>query len=208
MSETLLQIGFVYRAHGLRGEVKVQLFDPGSSALEQSPFVWLGPSSRDGAASGEDPATAAGSRAQGRQPVSDKRKLRSLRKIGEGLYIAILEGVGDRNTAEAIQGLGIYVDRAQLPELDEDEYYVSDTVGYQVRLPGGEVVGTVRSILETAGNSLMVISRPAGAEALVPMVPAIVLSVDPAARTVLIDPPEGLLDLNEPGAAHAADGEG
>ena len=49
MSDSLLQIGFVHRAHGLRGEVKVQLFDADSVALEQSPFLWLGPSAPEGA---------------------------------------------------------------------------------------------------------------------------------------------------------------
>jgi 16S rRNA processing protein RimM len=210
MSDPLLQIGFVHRAHGLRGEVKVQLFDADSLALEQSQFVWLGPSAPDGDAPRASSApskiaAAAGGRAG---QAHDKRRLRSLRRIGDGLYIALLDGVTDRDLAEQLQGLGVYVDRSQLPQLDEDEYYVSDTVGYKVQLPDGTLVGTVRSTLETAGNSLMVISRPAGAEALVPMVPQIVQSVSPEERTVVIDPPEGLLDLNEPGAAQAADGEG
>lgn len=208
MSDSLLQIGFVHRAHGLRGEVKVQLFDADSVALERSPFVWLGPSAPDGAAPRAPAPPAAPVGRAGAGPAHDKRKLRALRKIGDGLYIALLEGVTDRDLAERLQGLGVYVDRAQLPGLDEDEYYVSDTVGYRVLLPDGTLVGAVRSILETAGNSLMVVERAGGVEALIPMVPQIVQSVSTEERTVVIDPPEGLLDLNEPGALHAAEGEG
>lgn len=213
MSDSLLQIGFVHRAHGLRGEVKVQLFDADSVALEQSPFLWLGPSAPEGAVpDGAAPRRLSPQGAQagraGTGPAHDKRKLRSLRKTGDGLYIALLEGVTDRDLAERLQGLGVYVDRTQLPELDEDEYYVGDTVGYRVQLADGTPVGTVRSILETAGNSLMVVERATGVEALIPMVPQIVQSVSPEERTVVIDPPEGLLDLNEPGASHAAESEG
>jgi 16S rRNA processing protein RimM len=60
---------------------------------------------------------------------------------------------------------------------------------------GGEAVGTVESILRTGGQDLLSVRKPDGREALIPFVDEICVEVDVEAKRVVVDPPEGLLDL-------------
>lgn len=198
MPDPLLQLGFVYRAHGLRGELKIQLFDADSDALDRSKQLWLGPQDAEGEGSSSPASAQSKGAAQGPRAGFKRHELRALRRIGEGLYLVSLAGVTSREAAESLQRHGVYLDRAELPQLEEDEYYVSDIVGYQVVLLGGGVVGSVQSILATTASSLMVVSRIGASDALIPMVPEIVHAVSRDERTVVIDPPEGLLEINEP----------
>lgn len=204
MPDHLLQIGYVARAHGLRGELKVQLFDAASEALAHIKYIWLGPPSAAGDGSRPGPAgPAARSSARGAGPAGPqeprRQRVQTLRALGEGLHLVTLDGLADRTAAEKLQGSAVYADRDELPQLDDAEYYVSDIVGDTVLLADGQPVGKVRAVLETASYSLMVVAREGRTDAMIPMVPEIVLSVDPSARSVVIDPPEGLLDINEPG---------
>jgi 16S rRNA processing protein RimM len=198
MPDRLLQIGYVSRAHGLRGELKIQLFDAGSEALAHIKSLWLGPpaASEGGSKPGSSGSRPPLERVQAGQGMQ-RRKIQALRVLGDGLHLVSLEGVSDRTAAEKLQSSAVYADRNELPSLDEDEYYISDIIGNQVLLANGEPVGTVRSILDTGGNSLMVVARAGASEALIPMVPEIVISVDQEARIVVIDPPEGLLAIND-----------
>ena len=81
-----------------------------------------------------------------------------------------------------------------LPPLPARTYYRHDLVGCEVRTTGGETVGTVTDVEGTLERSRLVIARQGG-EVQVPMVDSICVSVDPAAKTIVIDPPEGLLEL-------------
>lgn len=203
MPDHLLQIGYVARAHGLRGELKIQLFDATSEALFRIKHIWLGPSAaaedktRSGLGSQGARSPSKGSGPPGPQGPR-RHRVQALRGIGEGLHLATLDGLTDRTAAEKLQGNAVYADRDELPRLDESEYYVSDIIGDTVLLANGQPVGEVRDVLETASYTLMVVAREGRTDAMIPMVPEIVLSVDPAAHTVVIDPPEGLLDINEP----------
>lgn len=203
MTDHLLQIGYVARAHGLRGELKVQLFDATSEALAQIKHIWLGApaAGEDRSRSGTARQARSSSRGPGGGGQQDPRRhrLQALRELGEGLYLVTLEGLADRTAAEKLQGNAVYADRSELPQLDESEYYISDIIGDTVLSANGQPIGKVRVVLETASYSLMVVAREGRTDAMIPMVPEIVLSVDPAAHTVVIDPPEGLLDINEPG---------
>lgn len=204
MQDHLLQIGYVARAHGLRGELKIQLFDATSEALGQLKSIWLGPPAAAEGETGSGPGPkGARSLPRGTGAVQQgprRHRVQGLRELGEGLHLVTLEGLADRTAAEKLQGNAVYADRNELPKLDESEYYVSDIIGDAVLLANGQPVGKVRAVLETAGYSLMVVAREGRTDAMIPMVPEIVLSVDRAARSVVIDPPEGLLDINEPGA--------
>ena len=78
---------------------------------------------------------------------------------------------------------------------DDDVFYEFDLVGCTVELAGGEVVGTVGSILHTGAGELLSVVREGRTDALVPFVDEICIEVDTDARRIVIDPPEGLLDL-------------
>jgi 16S rRNA processing protein RimM len=181
----LLHIGTVRRAHGLRGQVKVALDNAESEVLAHVEHLWTGVRK-------SEVADAAGQ--------LRKWQLHEARPLELGIYLVTLDGLHDRTAAEALQLQDVYADRAEMPTLSDNEVYQADLVGCTVRTQGGDEVGTVRSIDMMNGNLLLVVQRTGRADALVPLVPQIVADIDLAARAVQIDPPEGLLDLDLPGA--------
>jgi 16S rRNA processing protein RimM len=169
-----LEIGTVRRAHGIRGQLRVQLHDPASDALEVLARL------RIGAAQGPS------------------YEIGAVHDLGGGAYLVQLEGVADRDRAEALRGQPIFALRTELTPLAEDEFYVGDLIGCEVVTAGGDLVGRVRAVPAIGGQDLLEIERPGRKEALVPLQPAFVTAIDLSARRVEIDPPEGLLDLDLP----------
>jgi 16S rRNA processing protein RimM len=105
--------------------------------------------------------------------------------------------VPDRTAAEALRGTRLLVGADELiPVADPDEFHVHQLEGLAVELVDGTPVGTVREIVHGPGGELLVLARPELPDALVPFVRAIVPTVDIAGGKVVIDPPEGLLDLH------------
>ncbi len=162
-----MEIGYVARAHGVRGQLRVQ--GAGSDALERLERVLL-----DGEAA--------------------PRRIEAVEAIDRA-YLIKLEGIADRTAAEALRGRTLLAPRADLPPPSEDEIYVADLVGCAVEDSAGTPLGTVREVTDNGAHDLLVITRPDGREAMVPLVEPIVLSVDVEARRIVCDPPEGLLDL-------------
>ena len=107
------------------------------------------------------------------------------------MVIAGLEGIRDRNAAEALKGLRLYVARAALPEADEDEFYHADLLGLKVVMAeGGAEVGTVRAIIPAGASEVLEIDRGPGEQTLlVPFTRAAVPEIDVAAGWLSIDPP-------------------
>jgi 16S rRNA processing protein RimM len=116
-----------------------------------------------------------------------------------GRLLVRLDGVDDRDAADALRGSLFVVDSDDLPPIDEpDTYYDHQLEGLHVRTATGQDVGVVAEVLHTAGGELLAVRRSDGGETrevLVPFVNAIVTSVSLDDRMVEIDPPEGLLDL-------------
>jgi 16S rRNA processing protein RimM len=122
-----------------------------------------------------------------------------------GSLIVRFAGVRDRDAAAALGGTWLTVDSGTLAAPDDpDEFRDHDLVGLSVRTADGTVVGTVEDVLHYGQDVLAV--RPLGgedggtgrpAEILVPFVKAIVTEVDVAAGVLVIDPPPGLLNLDE-----------
>ncbi len=100
-----------------------------------------------------------------------------------------------REDADALRNTLLHVPIADLPEIEEpDSFYDHQLVGLEARLPGGAVIGTVTAVRHEA-QDLLVVRRVEGGEALVPFVAAIVPTVDAAGGFLVVDPPEGLLEL-------------
>lgn len=175
-AEARVCVGAIAAAHGIKGEVKIKAFT----------------------------ADPLGVGAYG--PVSDEAGARQFRlshlrapggAAGESVVIARIEGVTDRNGAEALRGLRLYVPRASLPAAEPDEYYHHDLIGLTAVLVSGERLGTVRAVDNFGAGDLLDIARDDGGSVVVPFTHAVVPMVDLAAGKVVVDPPEGLLD--EPG---------
>ncbi|HEY0366708.1 MAG TPA: ribosome maturation factor RimM [Pyrinomonadaceae bacterium] len=82
-------------------------------------------------------------------------------------------------------------DRVPLPA---DQYYDWELEGCTVKV-GAESIGIVKSVLKTGGAEILVVMDDSGRERLIPLADSIVVEVDAVGKTIVIDPPEGLLDL-------------
>ena len=120
----------------------------------------------------------------------------------QGRPVLTLEGVASMDEAEAIRGAELRVPEQALQPLPEGTYYHFQLVGCQVVTVAGDQVGTVRAVEGEAGRHRLSVSSPDG-EVLVPLVAPICVSIDIAARQVVIDPPPGLLDVNRRGPGGA-----
>ena len=172
-----LVIGRIAKAHGVTGEVVVDVRT-------------------------DDPETrfAPGSVLRGRKPRGGPERsfvIDTVREHG-GRLLVRLNGIGDRNAADELRGTLFLVESGDLPPIeDPDEFYDHQLEGLAVRTVAGEAVGTVTEVLHTAAGELLSIKTPEDTELLVPFVSAIVTAVSLAEGTVDIDPPEGLLNLED-----------
>jgi 16S rRNA processing protein RimM len=124
-----------------------------------------------------------------------ERRVASVR-FQQGRPIVALEGVETMNDAEALAGAELKMAAASLPPLPEKTYYRHDLVGCEVQDTSGRVIGRVSDVEGPLEQSRLVVAGERG-EVLVPMVEGICVSVDPANRVIVVDPPNGLLDVNE-----------
>jgi 16S rRNA processing protein RimM len=114
----------------------------------------------------------------------------------QGRGIVQFEGVYDRNVADALRGVLLQVDSGELtPPDDPDEFHDHQLVGLRVEAVNGSALGTVDRIDHAPSSDLIVLKKTDGGTALIPFVSQIVPTVDLAGGRILVDPPEGLLDL-------------
>ncbi|MGO8966041.1 ribosome maturation factor RimM [Mycobacterium sp.] len=173
-----LIIGRVVKAHGVTGElvVEIRTDDPDLR------FV---------------PGAVLRSRAKGPDRRERSYAVETVRAHGSRLLVR-LSGVADRDAADALRGSVFVIDSADLPPIDEpDTYYDHQLEGLRVRTTAGRDVGIVAEVLHTPGGELLAVNRDQASELLVPFVSAIVTSVSLQDRIVEIDPPEGLLELEQ-----------
>lgn len=171
-----LVVGRVAKAHGVTGELTVDVRTDDPQRRFRKGATLRGRPSRGGSE---------------REYV-----IESMRPHGERLLVRLV-GIGDRDSAEALRGTLFLVDTAQLPPIDDpDEFYDHQLEGMAVTTTAGAAVGTVAEVLHTAAGELLSIKDADGAEILVPFVSAIVTAVSLEDRSILIDPPEGLLELD------------
>jgi 16S rRNA processing protein RimM len=112
-----------------------------------------------------------------------------------GTLLLRLEGIDSREAAETVRNTELLVGVADLPEIeDPDSYYDHQLVGLTARLPDGGVLGEIVVVRHEA-QDLLVVCRADGPDVLIPFVSAIVPTVDLDGGYVVVDPPEGLLDL-------------
>lgn len=165
-------VGRIARAHGNKGQVIV---NPDSDFPEErfrpGATVFLLRSGR------VEPMTIATVRFQHDRPV-----------IG-------FDGVATMNDAEALAGFELRVPREQLAVLPPGMYYHHDLVGCHVITVGGQAVGVVTAVEDGGGGSRLVVEGVRG-EILVPLATEICRTIDTVGKRIVIDPPEGLLELN------------
>ena len=123
--------------------------------------------------------------------------IESAREHGNRLCLHFV-GIDDRTSAESLTGLLLEVERApgERPD-DPDEYYDDDLLGLAVVTVDGEDVGDVAEVLHLPAQDVLAVRTPDAREVLIPFVSGIVPVVDLDAGRIVIQPPEGLLEVGE-----------
>ena len=105
-----------------------------------------------------------------------------------------IEGYDDVDAAKELVGLEFAVPESERVPLPADHYYDWELEGCTVTA-GDESIGQVKSVLRTGGAEILVVTDSDGKERMIPLVDSIVVEIDPERKTIVVDPPEGLLDL-------------
>jgi 16S rRNA processing protein RimM len=170
-----LVVGRVVKAHGITGEVVVEV-------RTDDPDTRFSPGSR--------------LRARASRDGSERTYVIQSAREHSGRLLVRLVGVTGRDAADALRGTVFLVDTEELPPIeDPDEFYDHQLEGLRVVTTDGRLVGNVSEVLHTAAGELLSVTSETGAEVLVPFVSAIVTAVSLEDQTIEIDPPEGLLEL-------------
>lgn len=104
-------------------------------------------------------------------------------------------GYDDVEAAKSLIGFDFALPESERMTLSENEYYDWELEGCSVVIKDGPTLGIVRGVLRTGGVELLAVEDDAAREHLVPMVESFVIKIDISRREIVIDPPEGLLEL-------------
>lgn len=179
----LVGLGYVAGAHGVRGALRVKLHNAQSDTLAPGVVVVLrAPAAKPGAA-------------------VERRTARIARiapKPGSNQVRLWIEGVDGREAADALRGCEVLIDRADLPTVDDDEYYLEDLVGARVdRVDADgreldESLGTIVGVTSNGQQDLFVV-RLRGREWLLPALPDFIRAIEDT--RVLVDVHDDLVDV-------------
>ncbi|MBC7293710.1 MAG: 16S rRNA processing protein RimM, partial [Thermoleophilia bacterium] len=135
-----IEVGRISRAHGVSGEVRILSSSDNPERFSPGAVVYGRP------------------RRAGVLRLQDERRIRltveSVRG-DENFPIVAFAEVQSREAAEALRGYVLEIEASQLPELDEDEFYLFDLVGLQVRSEQGQVLGYVHDVVESPAHALL-----------------------------------------------------
>lgn len=123
----------------------------------------------------------------------------SAARFHRGRPILSFDGVDTMDAAEAMSGAGLWLPASELPALGSGSFYHHELVGCEVRQADGRLVGTVARVEGPMEGSILVVETRRG-DVLIPLASEICVRIDPAQRTIVIEPPEGLIEVNERGS--------
>jgi 16S rRNA processing protein RimM len=163
-----IRIGKIVGVHGVKGNFKIRsyaesltVFQPGNEIL----------------------VTAA----SGRENVYEINWAQPHSKVD----LLSLKGVTARDQAEALVGSDVFIEKAQLPELDDGSYYWFDLIGLEVFASDDTHLGRLDSIIQTGSNDVYVVIK-GGKEILIPALESVVRCIDLKNKRMQVDLPEGL----------------
>ncbi len=163
IGETMICVCAIGAPHGVRGNVRIASFTADPEA-----FAGYG-------------------------PLSDRLRKRryDVEIVGRsrGQIIARIEGVADRDAAEALKGTRLYVPRSVLPDTEAEEYYHADLIGLTAVDGKGHEIGKVRAVFDFGAGDLLEIVGSERQTRLVPFTKAAVPLIDLAGGRLVIDPP-------------------
>jgi len=165
-----IAVGRVSAAHALGGQLRVRPFNADGEVFVPGRRVFLE-----------------------RRDVWQEAVVVSAAAHGRSDLLVRLDGVDDRTAAEALRGVTVYVDPADLPPLGTDEFYHHEIVGFRVETDAGEPLGEVVETMSTGLNDVWVVQGGAR-EYLIPVIDDVVREIDRPGRRIVISPMPGLLE--------------
>lgn len=161
-------LGVIAGVHGVKGMVRVKSF-----TAEPAAIVSYGPLSDE----------------QGAQ-----RFELELVAASKGVLLARIAGVTDRNAAERLKGVRLYVQRAALPEPEAEEFYQADLLGLDAWLGDGTRLGKVSAVHDFGAGASLEIEETSGKTIIVPFTTAAVPEIDIKGGKIVVELPEELVD--------------
>ncbi len=160
-----VQLGIIRRAHGIKGALAIKLLNPNSQALTPGIKIQLRSSQANP------------------HPLHPVERAIATYRSG----IITFEGIDDRNAAEKLSSLEIWIRRSDLPTPEPDELYLADLMGFKAEDIHGKVLGEVTGFSDNGPQILVEIEN----KMLIPMVKPLWVSVDEKAAKLVFDLPEG-----------------
>ena len=164
----LVLIGKIVGAHGLKGTSKIQSYAESLEIFKSGTVLLV--SSPDGS--------------------ENHYEIDWIKSHSRGALLTLKE-VTDRDQAKSLIGSELYIEKAELPELEAGTYYWSDLIGVNVYTSDDRYIGSVASIIETGANDVYVV-KDADKEILVPALESVVQSIDIESKIMRVELPEGL----------------
>ena len=161
-----LAVGFLRRAHGLRGEIIMDLHTDFPERLRNGRKLFVG---------------------EGHKVMT----LEGARPHAKGMLVKF-EGIETPEDAGQLRNQWVYVRAADVPSLPEGQLYQHELFGFGVVDENGNHLGELVEILETGANDVYVVKGESGKEILLPAIPSVILETDPARRLIRVHLLEGL----------------
>lgn len=168
------KIGVFFKPHGLGGEISAEIYDYVDIAKLRCVIVDI-----DG--------------------INVPFFISSFRTKGTDTYLLKIEDYDSAEQVEVFSGKSIFASITDLPEMDDiDEgvLYLEDIVGFKAVMPDGTVLGTITSYDDSTANILIAIDTPAGDQLYVPFVDEFIGDADSDSKTVVVNIPDEMLNLN------------
>lgn len=163
-------LGEISTAHGVRGLVRIRIY-------------------------GDDPQSLTAYGPLFTTENGDKTLTVKLKNAANKFWIAEIDGVADRNAAEALRGTKLWIERDKLPETEsDDEFYYEDLVGMTVRTAEDANIGTVIAVENFGASDLLEVKPAAGPTFYLPFADEYIVEVNMPDNTITAIIPEGLRD--------------
>jgi len=160
----MVALGRVVKPHGVRGCIRILLFNPRSESFSKLKTVYL-----------KSPATN-GLKSFGVQQASRHKQL----------FIVQLEGVNNLGEAEALRDWLVYAPKSELSELGEDEYYYYELIGMDAYSESGELIGRIKGFITTPAHDVLVIKN-GDKELMLPWIDGVMVDVDQKNGRVVLE---------------------
>ena len=163
------EIGQIVNTNGLKGFVKVKPFTDDIKEFETFETIYVQ-----------------------KKTELIEFKIESVR-YAKNMVLLKLKGIDDIDSAEALRNLYIKVSREQLPELQENSYYIVDLLECEVVTVEGKILGKMDDVFNTGSNDIYVVKNEKGKQILLPAIKEVIKNIDIPNRKITVKLMEGLI---------------